>query len=421
VRRILFLVVGAVCALGCVGVSSASASSPIQLVLSQGAAFSLLGHSCGGIQEESFATGFAVNGYPQGNVYMQTRCGGSGRGGGYKTTTYSAWAAVVWTWYGETRSFSRLEGSGATEAGFEATDAHGDRIYDSGTRAYLEPGEPPYQAPAPPTGVSPSVSLYEVGETEYLRMTVYWTLDPETAGLISSNTVTATPTKPGPPVLTATTSNGWTPAYLGPVEPNTAYDVTVTSTDAEGTSEPSAPVEIKSPNSDGEAEKEKPGGESHEVACESNTGTIKLSPGLSETPHVQNITVKGRLSQCDGKAGVESATYVAHLKTIGEVTCAALSSFSTEPTTEAVSLSVKWAPQELGASHGSLVLPVTEASSAALTGTLEGGPFGGPQPITGGEVFEAFTGGPECGIPQGKKKAKAVKNGTFSGTALEVE
>ncbi|HWF73753.1 MAG TPA: hypothetical protein VG186_10445 [Solirubrobacteraceae bacterium] len=31
-----------------------------------------------------------------GNVYMKTSCGGSGRGGGYHTTTYSASASVNW-------------------------------------------------------------------------------------------------------------------------------------------------------------------------------------------------------------------------------------------------------------------------------------------------------------------------------------
>jgi hypothetical protein len=38
--------------------TAASASAPIQLVLSQGAAFSILGHSCGGIQEKVYASGF---------------------------------------------------------------------------------------------------------------------------------------------------------------------------------------------------------------------------------------------------------------------------------------------------------------------------------------------------------------------------
>ena len=74
---------------------AASGASPIRLYLSQGAAFSILGHSCGGIQEKVYATGFAANGYPMGDVSMSTSCGGSGRGGGYHSTTYSGWASTT--------------------------------------------------------------------------------------------------------------------------------------------------------------------------------------------------------------------------------------------------------------------------------------------------------------------------------------
>ncbi len=42
---------------------AASAASPIRLYLSQGAAFSILGHSCGGIQEKVYATGFGSGGF----------------------------------------------------------------------------------------------------------------------------------------------------------------------------------------------------------------------------------------------------------------------------------------------------------------------------------------------------------------------
>src|SRR5689334_5152550 len=79
-----------------IGVSMLNAT-PVALLLPQSTAFSILGHSCGGIQEQAFATGFSsLNGDPMGDVYIQTRCGGSGRGGGYHVTTYSAWVAVTW-------------------------------------------------------------------------------------------------------------------------------------------------------------------------------------------------------------------------------------------------------------------------------------------------------------------------------------
>src|SRR5215831_11227099 len=55
-----------------------------------------LGHSCGGIQQQIFGEGFDANGDITGYVFAQTRCGGSGRGGGYHVTTYSTWVAVTW-------------------------------------------------------------------------------------------------------------------------------------------------------------------------------------------------------------------------------------------------------------------------------------------------------------------------------------
>ena len=94
-RRLLagLLAGGAVCA---ALASSAAAATATQLVLPQGTAFAILGHSCGGIQEQAYATGFdPTSGYPTGDVHLQTRCGGSGRGGGYHTTTYTAWVGVV--------------------------------------------------------------------------------------------------------------------------------------------------------------------------------------------------------------------------------------------------------------------------------------------------------------------------------------
>jgi hypothetical protein len=396
---------------------TASASTPIQLVLSQGAAFSLLGHSCGGIQERVYATGFAADGFPQGDVYIQTRCGGSGRGGGYKTTTYSAWATVTWDWVGDTRSFSRLEGAAEGSTTFSAEDAHGDRIYNVGTSAFLETGTPPLQPPPAPTGVSASVGLYEAGETESLRMTVGWTLTGETAGLITSSTVTATPVKPGPPVLSTTVAGTWSSAYLGPVAPSTTYLVTVTNTDAEGTSAAGS-IEITSPNQDGEGGGVGGGGTPGTESCAQNSGTIKLSPGLTETPHVQTITIKGALAGCEGPQEPESGSYVAHLTTTEEVTCATLSSIAATPTTTSTSLVVKWAPTGLANSHGSLVMPLTEVPGVPLEGKLEGGTLTEPLSITSGTVSESYTGGATCGLPNGKKAAKAVTKGTFVGTAV---
>jgi|GEM_PF-754368 hypothetical protein len=256
-KVILSTVLSALIALGLA--PAAGAATTTSLVLSQSAAFSILGHSCGGIQEQVYATGFAPGGYPTGDAYLQTRCGGSGRGGGYKSTTYSAWATVTWDWFGETRSFARLEGAaeGISEA-FSAEDAHGDRIYNVKTAAFLETTSPPVVPPAAPTGVVAAVSAIESGEQLVLRFQVSWTPASETAGLITSSTVTATPVGSTAPVLTTTVNGSGTVAIVGPLQPNTTYQITVTNTDAEGTSQASTPIEAKSPNSDGEVEKEGP-------------------------------------------------------------------------------------------------------------------------------------------------------------------
>lgn len=413
IRRVTLSSIAAVLICLCLA-SAAGAAASTQLVLSQSAAFSLLGHSCGGIQERVYATGFAPNGLPAGDVYMQTRCGGSGRGGGYKTTTYSAWATVTWDWLGETRSFARLEAAAEENTSFSAEDAHRDRIYNVGTVAYLETGEPPLQAPAAPAGVTASVSVYESGETEYLRMQVGWTAAAETAGLITSSTVTATPVKAGPAVLTTSVTGTWASAFLAPVAPNTTYRVTVTNTDAEGTSEESSPIEVTSPNADGEG-----GGTTGTERCEQNSGTIKLTPGLTATPHVQEITVKGVLSGCDGPAEPSGGTYVAHLTTTEEVTCSALESISAEPTTTPVSLVVKWLPTGVGKSHGTLVMPLSEVGGS-LQGTLEGGPFALPQNIFAASLSESFTGAAKCGVPSPKGVVKPIRSATFVTGALEI-
>ncbi len=230
----------------------AGAATTTQLLLGQGAAFSILGHSCGGIQEHAYATGFGEDGYPAGEVYMQTRCGGSGRGGGYKTTTYSAWATVSWDWFGNTRGFAKLEGPADVSTSFSAEDVYGDRLYNTETSAYLETSSPPLVAPNAPTGVTAVQSNVEVGEALELRFQVGWTPDPATAGLIGSSTVTATPIGSGAPVLTATVTGPGTSAIVGPLAPLTTYRIAVTNSDAEGNSLPSVPIEAKSPNEDGE-------------------------------------------------------------------------------------------------------------------------------------------------------------------------
>jgi hypothetical protein len=237
---------------------AASAATTTRLLMNQGAAFSILHYSCGGISEKVYMTGFESNGYPIGAALLSTTCSGSGRGG--HPTTHTAWGSVTWDWYAETRSSAAIAGppEGISET-FSATDSFGDHIYNTGTSAYLETTSPPVKAPDAPTGVTAvGVRIGEEGAPPE-DFQVSWTPAPETAGLITSSTVTATPVGSPAPVLTVTTSGAVSGARLGPVEPSTTYKITVTNTDLEGTSEPGNVVEIKSNGNEeevGEKERE---------------------------------------------------------------------------------------------------------------------------------------------------------------------
>ena len=153
-RRVLVgPLVGALMMLGAVS-SAAGAVTTTQLLLSQSTAFGFLGHSCGGIQEQSFANGFdATSGYPTGYVYLQTRCGGSGRGGGYYVTTYSAWVAATWDFTGAVVSTTRPVSAPATNPTFSAFDANGNEVYNASNRAFLSLA-PSFVPPPRVTGLS---------------------------------------------------------------------------------------------------------------------------------------------------------------------------------------------------------------------------------------------------------------------------
>jgi hypothetical protein len=420
------ILTAAVTALICAGLTPASGAqaSPVALLLPQSTAFSVLGASCGGIQEQAFATGFdPAGGYPTGDVYLQTRCGGSGRGGGYKSNTYYAWVAAGWDLAGAVHSYSRLsEAPTGLSPSFSAEDARGDRVHNTLSavnvapesctvgnttyctyRAYLEP-----VAPAAPPAAPTSVTATQEGE----QFLVGWVPDPEAAAMITSSTVTATPVGSGASVLTATASGSASSALVGPLAPATTYQVTVVSTDAGGTSASSTPIEVLS----GGSPPPPPPAES----CEQNSGTIKLVPGLEETPHIQSVTVKGKLTGCDGAVDATEASYVAHLTTSEEVGCAALSSPLGEATTS-VSLVVNWLPIGSGKSKGTFSMPLTESSAVAIGGTFAGGPLATPLSITGGAVWEMFKGAAYCGVAApGKTTATPVKSGIFSGTAVEL-
>jgi hypothetical protein len=121
-------------------VAGSNAATTTSLLLPSTTAFSILGHSCGGIQEQAFATGFDQNGNVNGEVYLQTRCGSSGRGGGYTSTTYSSWVGVSWDLTGSVLANNTL-GTAPTDysPSFFAFDAKNDEIYNVLTTINVTP------------------------------------------------------------------------------------------------------------------------------------------------------------------------------------------------------------------------------------------------------------------------------------------
>jgi IPT/TIG domain-containing protein len=119
-----------------VAVGSLASAAPVPLRLPQGIAFQVLGHSCGGIQEQAFVTGFdPASGYPVGDVYLRTTCSTGGRGS--PTHTYTAWAAVTWDYTGAVVSDQALSAAPTVDPTFSAFDAYGNEIYDETNQAYL--------------------------------------------------------------------------------------------------------------------------------------------------------------------------------------------------------------------------------------------------------------------------------------------
>ncbi len=145
--------------------------------------------------------------------------------------------------------------------------------------------------------------------------------------------------------------------------------------------------------------------------CTGDTATIKLKPGLTNTPAVQTLKIKGTLTGCVGEPFTE-AKYTATLTTTEPVSCSALTGVG-----EAASgpVKLKWTPKSKpSTTTGTFGIVLTESPSAALSGSLTAGPY---SPLSlAGTGSESFTGGPACGVPVGTKRAKAVKAGTLSGS-----
>ncbi len=157
-----------------------------------------------------------------------------------------------------------------------------------------------------------------------------------------------------------------------------------------------------------------PASASSSITCEIS-GSIKLSPGLSETPQVQNISItkhKGAsLSGCSGtETPITGGNATIHMKTADAVTCAALTSAGA-PVTDTNAI-FKWKPSGEGNSMSTFIMPLTEMS-VPLEGTFEAGTFPFSEDTTSGTVKQTYSG--SC-VSSGHKKAKKVNKGTFSGT-----
>jgi len=203
---------------------------PLSLVLPQSTAFSILGYDCGGIQEQLSAGFDASNGYPSGVVNMSTSCGGSGRGGGYQTTTHTTAAAVTWDFSGNVISAIPLT-NGVTVDPTTGTDGFGDAIYNSGSVAYLV-----VPVPAAPTGVTAHQSNDQ--------FQVSWTPSGVNPVAITSSTITATPVNSTASNLTVTVTGPVMAGLIPTLQPQTTYQITIVSTTIGGSSPASTPINI---------------------------------------------------------------------------------------------------------------------------------------------------------------------------------
>ena len=88
----------------------------------------LLGISCGGVHTSTYVTGFDDSGNITGEVYAWTRCGGSGRGGGYTSKTYKSWHSIVWNLDGVALYTTTYDGE-VPDLTFTETDVDGNTIY----------------------------------------------------------------------------------------------------------------------------------------------------------------------------------------------------------------------------------------------------------------------------------------------------
>ena len=204
--------------------------TPVSLLVPQSNAFAILGHSCGGIREQVYATGFdPASGYPTGDVYLSTTCSSGGRGS--PPVKYSAWAVVIWDFAGNVISSTALSTGPTVNPTFTAGDVYGDMIYNAGGAAYLV-----VPVPAASTGVS----AVQSGD----QFQVSWTPNGGNPAAVTSSALTATPVNSTASILTTTVAGSATTGVISTLQPQTVYQITVVNTTIGGSSPASTPISV---------------------------------------------------------------------------------------------------------------------------------------------------------------------------------
>lgn len=158
------------------------------------------------------------------------------------------------------------------------------------------------------------------------------------------------------------------------------------------------------------------------VEC-TNEGTIKFSPGLSATPQVQKIKIKGKLTGCSGEEpSVTGATYVAHLTTVeteprtadGAVVCPTEVGYVFDA---GGPITVEWSPRATADSTGGFALnAVVNFTQENNNLEFEKGPFAGIEAHPGTGLAEKLTAQCPVILAEGRKLTKL----TFTGLPFVV-
>jgi hypothetical protein len=203
---------------------------PASLLLPQSMAFAILGHSCGGIREQAYVTGFEpASGYPIGEVFLLTSCSTGGRGS--RPATFTAWASVSWDFAGNVISASPRSNTPPVNPTFTATDVYRDIIFNAGAAAYLV-----VPLPAAPT----VVTAVQAGD----QFQVSWTPNAINPAAVTSSTLTAMPVNSTASILTTTVAGSATTGVISSLQPQTTYQVTVVTTTISGSSAVSTPITV---------------------------------------------------------------------------------------------------------------------------------------------------------------------------------